>query len=1548
MLFCVQANALESLSYSGRLVQTNGAPVSGTVNLRAELAYTNSLGTILCSDDIAGVVLLKGVFHVKLDFACTGGKTLTQVLSQAPANESVAIQITDVTNSKSYSFQAIHAIPYANVASIAAQLAQLGAADGEFLKWNNTTKKWEAGGVTGASGGTVTNVTASLPISISSGTTTPDITIAQANTTTSGYLSAADWNSFNSKQGSIAAGTTAQYYRGDKSWQTLDSSIVPENVNLYFTNARALGVPLTGFVTAAGAIVATDTTLAAFEKAQGQINAINSAANNFLIKNSTDTVTGVVNVGTIGLLQLAYVPVGMNDAVNKSYADTKLNLTGGTLTGVLTVDDDLRLKGGSNHVTVKGHATSANYDLTLPQTAGTAGYVLSTDGSGNTSWVTSAVGSSSITDGSIVDADVNASAGIAQSKIAGLTTDLAGKVSTTLSNGNIFVGNGSNIATAVSVSGDATLVSTGALTLVNSGATAGTYKSVTVDAKGRVTAGSNPTTLAGYGITDTLVTSITVTAPITKTGTAAVPILAMPAATTSVDGYLSTTDWNTFNNKQAAITSASNITTGSITTTLQNGVNLNPYGVAAGNTGELRFYELTAGGSNYTSIKGPDALGANINYVLPSTAPTAGQVLSSTAGGVMSWITIPSAPVSTVFGRSGAVTATAGDYTASQITYSPAGNIAATTIQAALDEIDSEKQGLITAGTTSQYFRGDKTFVDFGTDVRSTPLTTFAVGANSTILAADTTLAAFGKVQGQINATNTAVGGKEPTIATGTTAQYIRGDKTLSTFATDAINSVLATFALNGTSKPSVSTSDSVVGAFGKVQKFINDINSDYVSKSANQTINGSLAINSVTGFITVPTPINPTDAANKSYVDSFGQWTVSGANIYRPSGSIYLGQANAQPGLYNPYTGLYNFGSKIQVSGLTADSASASLVSFQSNVAGPNLVLAHTRGDTIGSQTIVQSGDEVGNISFEASDGSTGFLLTSRIKSIVTGTPAVGDIAANLVFQTRPAGGALADRMKIDSNGNVGIGNSAPGYILDIAATTPTVRIKSASNDATGATLKLTEDMVENGGFLRYKSNTDTMDLGMLHVGVEVPSMSIVRANGNVGVGTSTPTSRFEVQKVFNGLSNTSAAFVGGTDVGVVNSGLYIMQKDGLGLTSNTSYMMNAVIDGISKMVVTGLGNVGIGSTNPNATLQIAKDITTQNNTNLDPLAWNQNSQFKISSGNNALSMSVVGILNQRVGIIQAGHNGDGNGSYANLTDPKLALQPYGGSIGIGTTSPQTTLDVLGTFRSKTPYAGFVDASISNNNTGYGQMEILNSSANTDVSFLSMHSAGNTAYTLGIQGSSFVISNTSGPGKTYNDIERFTITNTGNVGIGTTAPATKLNVVGSIAATDWVGAGCEGACEVGGGYALMYADGHAVASVGWQVASDKRLKTDITPIDDALEKILKINGVQYHLLQNPNGEKQTGLIAQNVQTVFPDLATKGKEGFLSLDYSRLVSPIIESIKEFYSRWTEDSKDLHTEIAKLKSENTELKEAICEINSKAKICASLRKPASKK
>jgi hypothetical protein len=96
-------------------------------------------------------------------------------------------------------------------------------------------------------------------------------------------------------------------------------------------------------------------------------------------------------------------------------------------------------------------------------------------------------------------------------------------------------------------------------TLSLTGVSAGTYKSVTVDTKGRISAATNPTTLAGFGITDTLVTSITGSAPVTVAGTAAVPIISMAAASATVSGHLTSTNWNTFNNKQDALSAGPTI-----------------------------------------------------------------------------------------------------------------------------------------------------------------------------------------------------------------------------------------------------------------------------------------------------------------------------------------------------------------------------------------------------------------------------------------------------------------------------------------------------------------------------------------------------------------------------------------------------------------------------------------------------------------------------------------------------------------------------------------------------------------------------------------------------------------------------------------------------------------------------------------------------------------------------------------------------------------------------------------------------------------------------
>jgi len=93
----------------------------------------------------------------------------------------------------------------------------------------------------------------------------------------------------------------------------------------------------------------------------------------------------------------------------------------------------------------------------------------------------------------------------------------------------------------------------------------------------------------------------------------------------------------------------------------------------------------------------------------------------------------------------------------------------------------------------------------------------------------------------------------------------------------------------------------------------------------------------------------------------------------------------------------------------------------------GPALSFAHSKSNTIGTQSIVADGDNLGRITFYGSDG-TAFIAGARITSQVDGTPGTNDMPGRLLFETTPDGAAAAlERMRIDSNGNVGIGVLAP-----------------------------------------------------------------------------------------------------------------------------------------------------------------------------------------------------------------------------------------------------------------------------------------------------------------------------------------------------------------------------------------------------------------------------------------------------------------------------------------------------------------------------------------
>jgi hypothetical protein len=83
---------------------------------------------------------------------------------------------------------------------------------------------------------------------------------------------------------------------------------------------------------------------------------------------------------------------------------------------------------------------------------------------------------------------------------------------------------------------------------------------------------------------------------------------------------------------------------------------------------------------------------------------------------------------------------------------------------------------------------------------------------------------------------------------------------------------------------------------------------------------------------------------------------------------------------------------------------------------------------------------------------------------------------------------------------------------------------------------------------------------------------------------------------------------------------------------------------------------------------------------------------------------------------------------------------------------------------------------------------------------------------------------------------------------------------------------------------------------------SDIRLKTDVNPLNSALEQIALLRGVTFHWKdkKKDNGQ-QMGVIAQEIEKVFPQVVSTDGSGYKSVAYSSLVAPLIEAVKELKS-----------------------------------------------
>lgn len=250
-------------------------------------------------------------------------------------------------------------------------------------------------------------------------------------------------------------------------------------------------------------------------------------------------------------------------------------------------------------------------------------------------------------------------------------------------------------------------------------------------------------------------------------------------------------------------------------------------------------------------------------------------------------------------------------------------------------------------------------------------------------------------------------------------------------------------------------------------------------------------------------------------------------------------------------------------------------------------------------------------------------------------------------------------------------------------------------------------------------------------------------------------------------------------------------------------------------------------------------------------------------------------------------------------------------GNVGIGTSNPGATLQIAGVGNVRNTCGG-------NYETGVSAIMFKENPAGGcgDEAYISYGPNGGTEQTI-----LKIVNQNDAAGGNTDDIA---IMPAGSLGVGTTNPVHKLDVVGNIAASGDIYLG------VCGNWISAY------------TCSDRRYKRDILPLNSVLADVLKLQGVTYNWRQSEfpdlhfNDRKQIGLIAQDVEKIFPEIVNTNNEGYKSVDYGKFAPVLIEAIKELNSKNEQQqqvNENQQNEINALKANNSELKSAVGNLQS---------------
>jgi hypothetical protein len=158
----------------------------------------------------------------------------------------------------------------------------------------------------------------------------------------------------------------------------------------------------------------------------------------------------------------------------------------------------------------------------------------------------------------------------------------------------------------------------------------------------------------------------------------------------------------------------------------------------------------------------------------------------------------------------------------------------------------------------------------------------------------------------------------------------------------------------------------------------------------------------------------------------------------------------------------------QFQLEGTSFNTSSPFFINNSNDQYGPFLLLGKSRGTSIGSNTIVQSGDLIGSINFAGADGSV-LRTGANIEAFIDGTPGSGDLPTRLVFSTTADGASSpTERMRLDSAGSMVLA-SGTAFVAPYVYNVTTATAANVNVDASGFLRRSTSS-------IKYKTNVETI----------------------------------------------------------------------------------------------------------------------------------------------------------------------------------------------------------------------------------------------------------------------------------------------------------------------------------------------------------------------------------------------------------------------------------------------------------------------------------------